>query len=315
MRSARVRSVIVTALVVALTTAASGMEPHAAGAAESCSASCARRMAACRQERCPAVEGAARAACLDTCRAATGCAAGGARIRTLASVVSECRSGPEGFTLRQRLEIRRGDCPPVVAMEAPSAGAHSDPFGACRLYGDGRGGEPSMIVGVFQRIGVSPDGRRVVFEVTDDFVDDHFMLGRPVVPREEGIFVVNADGSGLRRLGPQTRNPSFSVSSPSLRGVPPGAPDVNIDPGPPYFRFSPDGRTIVFSDIGPGADGSDAVQLVTLDLPTKRRRQITHFQASPGHVVLSGFFLDDHTIFIWAATDRVRYYVANREGG
>src|SRR5262249_2634706 len=130
MTSAAVRSVMMTAFVAALLAAAPGLGPHRAAAVESCSASCARRMAACRQEHCPAAEGPARTACRDTCRATAGCAAGGARIRTLASVVSECRSGPEGFTLRQRLEIRRGDCPPIVVMEAPSSGAHSDPFGA-----------------------------------------------------------------------------------------------------------------------------------------------------------------------------------------
>ena len=49
-----------------------------------------------------------------------------------------------------------------------------------------------------QRIGVSPDGSLVVFEVTDDFAFG--AQGALVDPNEEGIFVVRTDGSGLEPL-------------------------------------------------------------------------------------------------------------------
>src|SRR5262249_24726815 len=96
----------------------------------------------------------------------------------------------------------------------------------------------------------------------------------------------------------------------------PASPVVPAVEGVPYFRFSPDGRTLLFTDIGPGPDGIDTVQLVTLDLATSRRRQITHFRVPSGNTLLSGFFLDDQTIFIWQAhAGLVRYYTARTTGG
>jgi hypothetical protein len=69
-------------------------------ASPSCAADCARLMAECRQTRCASVS---RRACRDTCRAVTGCAAGGARIRTLATVVTECRAGGGASTTALRI--------------------------------------------------------------------------------------------------------------------------------------------------------------------------------------------------------------------
>src|SRR5262249_58702925 len=38
---------------------------------------------------------------------------------------------------------------------------------------------------------------------------------------------------------------------------------------------SPDGRTVLFTDLGPGDDGVDATQVVTLDVESGRRTQVT----------------------------------------
>src|SRR5262245_17326813 len=113
--------------------------PRAAIAAASCTSSCVGRMASCRDERCPGATGKDRRHCRDVCRAVTGCAAGGARIRTLATVVNECRASGGTWTARQRLEIRRGDCPPVlVATFEASEPAADLGLGVCALYGQGR---------------------------------------------------------------------------------------------------------------------------------------------------------------------------------
>ena len=52
----------------------------------------------------------------------------------------------------------------------------------------------------------------MVFEVTDDFsVNPPLPLHLP--PEQKGIFVVGADGSGLRSLGPASRLPFFIISA------------------------------------------------------------------------------------------------------
>jgi len=85
------------ALVLAFT------PPMPAGASSFCASDCGRRMTDCRAERCGGLAGKA---CRDTCRAVTGCAAGGPRIRTLATVVNECRVNGAVWTARQRLDGR-----------------------------------------------------------------------------------------------------------------------------------------------------------------------------------------------------------------
>jgi hypothetical protein len=75
-------------------------------------------------------------------------------------------------------------------------------------------------------------------------------------PEQKGIFWVGADGTGLRRLGPPSRE-RFFTSVPSV-------PEAII----PLSRlsFSPNGRTITFVDRGPDADGHEADQVVTVDV-------------------------------------------------
>ena len=247
-------------LILALLLAA---VPLVADARASCVDACKPRVSQCRTE-CAGQPGRERHACIKTCRDRAGCPAGGAPIRTLAYVQTECRTSADGFiTARQSLRIRRGDCEPVTVVEFQSAEPQPDPAGLCRIYGVNRGGYSAVIATPLQRLGVSPDGSAVVFEVTDDH------LAFPVItaaPEEEGIWFVRADGSGLRRLGPASRDPMYRILG---------------DGGPIgfllYLPLSPDGRLLVFTDLGPGPSGEDAVQVVTLDVVSGRRTQLTHF--------------------------------------
>lgn len=159
----------------------------------------------------------------------------------------------------------------------------------------------------------TPNGRTVVFEVTDDNVVQG--LGPPAFSlQQEGLFVVQADGSGLRRLGPASREPPFRL-------VPSEFPPGFTIPGWPLFNFGPNGRFAVFADRGPGADGSDAAQAVLLDLETGERTQLTAFVASsqgiPRGDDVGGYFLDDDTIAAYATepiTGLPLFYSVRKDG-
>src|SRR5438132_13915664 len=90
---------------------------------------------------------------------------------------------------------------------------------------------------LFQRLAVLPDGSGVVFEVTSQFSTSPTPTAE--LSPEDGIFFVRADGSGLRRLGPASRWPTFVVfadpTSPSGLAF--------VDNGE-FFPVSPDGRTV-----------------------------------------------------------------------
>lgn len=220
-------------------------------------------MAACRQRECGGLDAKVRRECVRACRERSTCTAPGVTIRTLAYVVTECRQDPQDLTVsRQRLLVRRGNCDPITVLETPQVGPAPDPFFYCRFLGDSGIGWASVTFGLFQRFGVLPDGSGVVFELTDDF-----SMYPPLTPKptEEGIFFVRADGTGLRRLGPNSGVPALS------------------DPPELPFAMSPDSRTLAYTDLGPGPDGRDAAQIVTLDVATGRRRQLTHFQDVPGN--------------------------------
>jgi len=189
--------------------------------------------------------------------APTPAVAGKARVRTLAYVVSECRSDAAGLTGRQELRIRRGNRPPVTVMAFEPGEPVPDPLALCRNFGEYRNGQNSMVAAPLQRLGVSPDGSTVVFEVTSEFAVFPLVT---VPPGREGIYVVRADGRGLRRLGPPSRDPMFRV-------VPePSSPIGVFFLASGDFSFSPDGRKVVYTDIGPGPSGEDTIQVVTLTL-------------------------------------------------
>ena len=144
---------------------------------------------------------------------------GSAAVRTLAYVMTTCHEDAEnGLSIGQALQIRRGDQPAITVMDIPSFGA-LPPIPLCRLFADFHDGSNSVYAGVFQRLAVTPDGSGVVFEVTFDFSLLKKSLGvdSPLRSDQEGIFFIRADGSGLRRLGPASKEASQNlVGLPSL---------------------------------------------------------------------------------------------------
>jgi hypothetical protein len=245
--------------------------PAAALATQPCVKSCQQETRACEQTRCTGLPEPARRTCVETCRGIGGCA----HIRTVAYVVSKCTA--HGF--HQKLQIRQGNCDPVTVLDLPEpVETPPAPYPpACAIFGMSRFGlVSSAIDGAFQRLGVSPDGRQVVFEVTDDFTT----LKTPLLPpgQPKGIFVVRADGRGVRRLGPASRDPAFRAGPDPVTGVFRASPILPL-------AFSPDGRTVLLTDLGPGPTGEEAVQIFTLDLVTGGRTPLTHLPVVEDHAL------------------------------
>src|SRR5262245_21999301 len=136
-----------------------------ADALAACHSTCTEQLAACKRT-CPG-GGPARRDCRAACAARSTCTAPGARIRTLPYVVNECTTSPDGLSrLKQQLFVRRGNCDPVMLMEAATPGPVPDPYKWCDVLGTIRDGMGFMFVGVFRRMAVLPNGSAVVFEVT-----------------------------------------------------------------------------------------------------------------------------------------------------
>jgi hypothetical protein len=162
----------------------------------------------------------------------------------------------------------------VAELQTAAPIANPDPLRAvrCERFGLFRAGYRSVFIGAFTRLGVSPDGSFVVFEVTDTNDFPREWPGPFPPPLERGIYRVRADGGGLHRIRPPSRLASFTYFfNPQENGFV-GASSFDV-----LYRFSPDGRTIVFTDLGPGPDGPDAVQIVTLDIISGQYHQVTHF--------------------------------------
>src|SRR4029453_19670576 len=84
---------------------------------------------------------------------------------------------------------------------------------------DARLGDRSGFAFPLQRLGVSPDGSSVVFEVNDEFS----VAGLTVAPEQEGMFIVRSDGRDLRHLGPPSQEKSFEFAvSPPIPFTPNG---------------------------------------------------------------------------------------------
>ncbi|HKA28230.1 MAG TPA: hypothetical protein VKH82_02565 [Candidatus Binatia bacterium] len=231
----------------------------AAFAGPRCATPCKEETARCRQTRCGGLDGRARRDCLETCRGIGGCAS----IRTLSYVVTECDTG--GKAVRQALRVRRGNCAPVTVMDfVASVPTDQRTLVAelCREFGAFRVGTASRRVGLFQRLSVTPDGSGVVFEVTDGVAPPGYRLFDLPDGVERGFYFVRADGQDLRRLG--------RASDAELRNLPYQQSDI-----------SPDGKRIVYTDLGPGPAGEAAIQVVMLDLATAQRRQLTRLPALP----------------------------------
>jgi hypothetical protein len=159
----------------------------------------------------------------------------------------------------------------------------------CEIYGATDEGGGSALIGGFQRLAVTPDGSGVVFEVTNGVAK---LPGLSPDPLEEGFFFVRADGTGLRWLAPPSRAPEFQL-------IPNPSNPLGFDGGPPLplsIAFSRDGRTVVYTDLGSGPSGEEAVQVVTLDLATGRRTQLTTLSMPEEGVVNGARFVNMDTI-------------------
>ncbi len=192
-------------------------------------------------------------------------------------------------------------------------------LGVCAIYAEASG-SASMAIGAVQGLDVSPDGETVVFQLTDDFarlVINGVEIPFPHFPlAQEGIFVVRSDGTGLHRIADQAREAPFS-----LRDSPGSLGNIAVFTTQ-GFDFSPDGKALVFTDRGPGADGSDAPQLFTIEAATGARRQLTTFAASsvctnPRGLDISGVFLDDRRVggYVRDCANGDRLFIVPRDGG
>src|SRR5262249_6107914 len=143
------------------------------------------------------------------------------------------------------LRIRRGDRQPITVVEFASEPMPDEPPSqSCRQLGESRNGTAAVLGGVLERLGVSSDGSAVVFEVTNDTAAIH---AYPLPSDQKGMFLVRADGSGLRRLGPASRDPSFRIGPPGIHTRYTFSVAFST-----LIPFSPNGRRIAFTDLGPG---------------------------------------------------------------
>ena len=196
-----------------------------------------------------------------------------AQISTFAYVMNECEAAPgrKQGPFHQALWIREGDRDPVKVAEFS---LQSFPRDLCLKYGQNRAGVAAVLTGAFQRLGVTPDGSTVVFEVTDDF-----SLFRGFVPQDQkGFFAVRADGSGLHRIADPSREPSFAAD---WNCILVGGTNCTPFNSWTYVDFSPESRQFVFTDRGPDTSGTQGPQISTLDLATGERTQLTFLPPLP----------------------------------
>jgi cysteine-rich repeat protein len=278
------------------------VSPAECRARTACHSTCTQQLKACRQT-CPG-GGQARRACRAACAERSTCTAPGAAIRTLAYVVTNCSTDPQGRSaLTQKLLIRHGNCDPITATavtEVPPSDPIPDPGRSCQTFGRSGWGSSSVAYGALQRLGVSPDGSGVVFEVNDEFSTFPRGPSTSIPPEEQGLFFVRSNGTGRRRLGPASREPSFSNR---IAGFSPPIP------------FSPNGRRIAFTDRGTEPGEEETVQIVVLDLATDppTRTQVTHLPSGTapssgvGDFLLTGCptFINDETVLFGTFVDPV----------
>jgi len=199
---------------------------------------------------------------------------GPAQISTFAYVMNECEAAPGQAQgpMRQAFWIRQGERDPVKVTELT---APPMPRDLCLKQGRSRNGWSALLIGFFLRLGVTPDGSSVVFEVTDEF---SWPSLRGFIPEDQkGFFAVRADGSGLRRIADPSREASFAVDwACILLGGANCASNAF-----PILDFGPDLRHIVFTDKGPDTSGTQSPQIFTLDLASGERTQLTFLPPLP----------------------------------
>ena len=226
-------------------------------------------------------------------------------IRTLAYVVTDCAvdlAGMGAVTQELRIQVGENDAVRVDGVNVKFEGSLRPAL--CRFLGGSRFGQAMQGDLAFKRLGVTPDGTQIVFEVSRPPAELLAQMPNAAIDVDEGIYSVRADGSDLQRLGAPSREapfrlaPIYSVSTLTFPG----------------FAFSPDGRRAVFTDLGPGPDGEEAIQIVSLDVDTGTREQLTSLPRGvddPCPVVsavpcrpgtAAPFFLDDdHIAFFTSA--------------
>jgi WD40-like Beta Propeller Repeat len=237
------------------------------------------------------------------------CSPPGTHLRTLAYVDVQCQSNGIVSSIKEALFVRRGNCDPVNVIDLPAVDNIADPFALCGVYGAARIGAGSVTVGRFQRLAVLPDGSGVVVELTNDH---SLYLPATPDPPQEGIFFVRSDGTGLRRLGPQSELPLLTAMADPAS---PARLSFSLDDSV-VFSPSPDGRRIAFADIGRGPDGEDAPQIFILDIRSGRRTQVTHLPPTPPgtHRVTNPFFATDgRTLLFYRGTTLYRVGIDRSE--
>jgi hypothetical protein len=267
---------------------------------------------ACRAAECANLAGRARHRCLNACRTRSHCAVPGAGIGTVGLFVTRCRQDPDGTSwFGQQLMVRRGNRPPVTALDLPLTRRGYDPVGLCRLYGESRWGPYANLVQMFSGL-VMPDGSGVIFHLSNDEPLGQLFPWLFPDPPEKGWFFVRADGTGLRRLGPPSRIPLWTTV-PSPAGRPPLFLDLYWTGG---WTLSHDGRQAVITDIGPDSEGRETPQIFLMDVfgpSAGRRTQVTHVpgRLSPVPTTCCGVFRDRRSIVFWTAG---AHYIINVDG-
>jgi hypothetical protein len=213
-------------------------------------------------------------------------------VGTLAYVVTRCSVDAEGIKADQELRVQRGDEEPKTIVHYPlkdlpagrATALERVVLGAiCQRFGEDRAGGGAELAAPINRVVVSPDGRRVVFHVSDDdlplnglediapwldVVDIELPPGTP-----EGFYVANTDGTELRFLGHKVEIPASEIDyrhSPDPAMWRRGTAGSNID-------ISPDGRFVTYVDFDrePGSLGDGYLQVMMLDVFTGERSQLT----------------------------------------
>jgi hypothetical protein len=218
-----------------------------------------------------------------------------ARFRTIAWVNTTCRTDANGLVGHQEIYVQRGEREATVVSRG-AIGPVPDPLGLCRAFAEGHDGIVSLLAGAYTAVAVSPDGNHVAFELNDAFS----LLAPGVLTNEDdGIYLVRADGTERVRLAPPNRVPVYRQ---------PG-----FDLNPNGIVFSPDGRYIVYSDLGPADDGSVDAQLWSLRIADRKTTQLTRLARHAGGTVPLGYwfhFADERTVGMFT----LDYYAPDEPG-